>query len=105
VADSLSQLGKVARHFENEELRPSHKTAEVAFQATQGLISNSHFELFAEQKKWIEVIASDLQLFVADSLAVEMIWCMPLFGDLAEFRGAETVCSIVDQSPYVYFRL
>src|SRR5712692_5804257 len=103
LPEPVGKVGTTFRGGTQTIARVELKTAEVAFQATQGLISNSHFELFAEQKTWIEVIASDLQLIVADTLADEMIWCMPLFGDLAEFRGAETVCSIGDQCPYVYF--
>ena len=49
--------------------------------------------------RWDLRESSDLQLFVADTLADEMIWCIPLFGDLAEFRGAETVCSIRTSLP------
>ncbi len=79
-------------------------TSEQArFRGSRGLISNSHFEVFGNQNAWVEMVPSDLELVVTEGERDEL-WCMPLFGGLAEFRGCENACWIADQDHYIHFK-
>jgi hypothetical protein len=71
------------------------------FQATRALVSNSHFELFGNQNTWVEIVANDFQFIVNEDR--EEMWCMPLLGNLGEFRNCANACWIVDRIPYIHF--
>lgn len=101
--EPVGDRGTTFRDRGTQKIKSVHfETPYGVFRATRALISKSQFGLFEESKSWIELVGNDLE-FVAGDIASEQMWCMPLFGNLSEFRGSETLCSIADHVPFVAF--
>ena len=77
-------------------------TAEGMFRANRALIGNTHFQWPCNQNTSITVVPNDLQ-FIRSAGKTPQIWCIPLFGALSQFEGAETTCSVADHVPYISF--
>src|SRR5260370_744155 len=76
--------------------------AEGMFRANRALIGNTHFQWPCNQNTSITVVPNDLQ-FIRSAGKTAQIWCIPLFGALSQFEGAETACSVADHVPYISF--
>jgi len=78
-------------------------TASGMFRAKRALVSKTHFNMSMTGDTLMEVVPNDLE-FIPKEANPEEMWCMPLFGNLSEFIGTETACSLVDQVPYIAFK-
>src|SRR5580704_3503190 len=77
-------------------------TPEGQFRASRALISDVHFEWPGDQHTLITIVPNDLE-FVPPAGRVPQLWCIPLFGNLNQYAGAETACSVNDRRPYISF--
>ena len=78
-------------------------TSSGMFRARRAFISKWHLSMSTNEGASIEVVPNDLE-FVPIEANPEETWCIPLFGNLSEFSGAETACSLVDRVPYIAFK-
>lgn len=87
----------------NQEINGVEVATEYgAFRASRALVTRRHFEMFTNSGTSITVVPNDL-VFVPQEPNPEEVWCVPVFGNLSELRGAETASSIIDHTPYVSF--
>jgi hypothetical protein len=77
-------------------------TAEGTFRADRALVGGGEFRPFAGEDEWFEAVPYGLELLVADTDLEEM-WCVPLFGDLAEFERCANACLLNGRTPYIHF--
>lgn len=78
------------------------QTRNGTFRASRGIVTKRHFNMFSNGNSSITVVPNDL-MFVPSDQVPEEVWCLPLFGNLTEFRGAESASSIADQAPFIPF--
>lgn len=76
--------------------------SEGVFRAARALIGNTQFQWPSNQNTSITVVPNDLQ-FIRSAGKTPQVWCVPLFGALGQFEGAETACSVDDHVPYIPF--
>lgn len=73
-----------------------------SFVASRALVTRQHSGMFSNNGAAITIVPNDLAFFPVDP-SPEEEWWVPLFGDLSEFQGTETACSIADHNPYISF--
>jgi hypothetical protein len=87
-----------------EITRVEATTEQGIFRGARAIIGDSNFQFLAPEKASIVLSANDLE-FIAGEQSSEEIWCAPLFGNLEQFRGTETACSINDRGSHVSFEV
>ncbi len=78
------------------------ETSEGSFRSPSALIGQSHFDMLGGTNASIDVLPFGLEFSVKNA-GHEEVWCMPLVGDLSEFRNCPNACWINGQIPYIHF--
>lgn len=72
------------------------------FRGGRALLGSSHFDLMGNSNSSITIVPTDLE-FAPSIGQPAHTWCLPLFGKVDSFHGAETASSLPHREPYLSF--